>query len=138
MWAFAITWYQSVVRRRKLSYLNLLLWNYWTKSFQTWRGWPLGGDRGSLSQLCPKPRPPFKMYAVTKIELSLIAHCCFIIVHTRSHLNLLLWNCKIFGRDGLYMTPFQNCVRQPWPPFKMAAVTKNINFFNCSLLLYYK
>ena len=23
-------------------------------------------------------------------------------------------------------------------PFKMAAVTKNINFFNCPLLLYYK
>jgi hypothetical protein len=39
---------------------------------------------------------------------------------TRSHLNLLLWNCKIFGRDGLYMTLFQNFVRQPWPPFKMA------------------
>jgi hypothetical protein len=31
--------------------------------------------------------------------------------------------------------PFQNCVRQPRPPFKMAAVTKNINFFNCPLLL---
>jgi hypothetical protein len=25
--------------------------------------------------------------------------------------------------------PFQNCVRQPCPPFKMAAVTKNRNFF---------
>jgi hypothetical protein len=24
------------------------------------------------------------------------------------------------------------------PPFKMAAVTKNRNFFNCPLLLYYK
>ena len=29
----------------------------------------------------------------------------------------------------------QNCVRQPRPPFKMAAVTKNRNFFNCPLLL---
>ena len=36
------------------------------------------------------------------------------------------------------MTPFQNCVQQPWPQFKMAAVTKNRNFFNCPLLLYYK
>jgi hypothetical protein len=26
-------------------------------------------------------------------------------------------------------------VRQPRPPFKMAAVTKNRNFFNCPLLL---
>jgi hypothetical protein len=26
----------------------------------------------------------------------------------------------------------------PCPPFKMAAVTKNRNFFNCPLLLYYK
>jgi hypothetical protein len=31
--------------------------------------------------------------------------------------------------------PFQNCVRQPCPLFKMAAFTKNINFFNCPLLL---
>ena len=31
-----------------------------------------------------------------------------------------------------------NCVRQLHPPFKMAAVTKNRNFFNCPLLLYYK
>jgi hypothetical protein len=31
--------------------------------------------------------------------------------------------------------PFQYCVRQPCPPFKMAAVTKNRNFFNCPLLL---
>jgi len=47
----------SVVRRRTLLYLNLLLWNYWTKSFHTWRGWPLGGDRGSLSQWCPTTPP---------------------------------------------------------------------------------
>jgi hypothetical protein len=29
----------------------------------------------------------------------------------------------------------KNCVRQPCPPFKMAAVTKNRNFFNYPLLL---
>jgi hypothetical protein len=34
--------------------------------------------------------------------------------------------------------PFQNCVWQPRPPFKMAAVTKNRNFFSCQFLLYYK
>jgi hypothetical protein len=31
--------------------------------------------------------------------------------------------------------PFQNCVRQPRPPFKMAVVTKNRYFFNCPMLL---
>jgi hypothetical protein len=35
----------------------------------------------------------------------------------------------------IVVVPFQNCVRQPRPPFKMAAVTKNRNFFNCPLLL---
>jgi hypothetical protein len=33
--------------------------------------------------------------------------------------------------NGPWVGPFQNCVRQPCPPFKMAAVTKNRNFFNC-------
>ena len=36
------------------------------------------------------------------------------------------------------VVPFQYCVRQPHPPFKMAAVTKNRNFFSCQFLLYYK
>jgi hypothetical protein len=36
------------------------------------------------------------------------------------------------------MVPFQYCVRQCRPPFKMAAFTKNRNFFNCQFLLYYK
>jgi hypothetical protein len=31
-----------------------------------------------------------------------------------------------------------NCVRQPRPPFKMAAVTKNRNFFKWPKLLYFK
>jgi hypothetical protein len=42
------------------------------------------------------------------------------------------------GRDGPWVGPFQKCVRQTCPPFKMAAVTKNRSFFNCPLLLYYK
>jgi hypothetical protein len=29
------------------------------------------------------------------------------------------------------VVPFQYCVQQPRPPFKMAAVTKNRNFFRC-------
>jgi hypothetical protein len=42
---------------------------------------------------------------------------------------------SIFGRDGPWVGPFQHCVRQPRLSFKMAAVTKNRNFFNCPLLL---
>jgi hypothetical protein len=42
------------------------------------------------------------------------------------------------GRESPWVVPFQNCVRQLHPPFKMATVTKNRNFFNCPLLLYNK
>jgi hypothetical protein len=44
----------SIVICRKLSHLNLLLWNPWTKLNQTWQGWSLGG---SLSKLCPTAPP---------------------------------------------------------------------------------
>ena len=40
--------------RRKLSHLNLLLWNRSTKLNQTWQGWSLGG---SLSKLCLTASP---------------------------------------------------------------------------------
>ena len=36
------------------------------------------------------------------------------------------------------VVPFQYCVRQPRPPFKMAAVTKNRNFLSISALLQIK
>ena len=42
------------------------------------------------------------------------------------------------GWDGPWVIPFQYCVRQPHPTFKMVAVTKNRNFFSCQFLLYYK
>jgi hypothetical protein len=40
------------------------------------------------------------------------------------------------------MSSFLFIIKQQWtieenPPFKMAAVTKNRNFFSCPLLLYY-
>jgi hypothetical protein len=47
----------SVVRH-KLSHLNLLLWNPWTKLTQTWQGWSLGG---SLSKLCPTDSPSIQV-----------------------------------------------------------------------------
>ena len=34
---------------------------------------------------------------------------------------------KQLGIDGPWVCPFQNCVRQPHPPFKMAAVAKSQN-----------
>jgi hypothetical protein len=39
----------GIRRRRKLSHLNLLLWNRWTKLNLTWQGWSLDG---SLSNSC--------------------------------------------------------------------------------------
>jgi hypothetical protein len=44
----------SVHRTSKLSHLNLLLWNPWTKLNQIRQGWSLGG---SLSKLCPIDPP---------------------------------------------------------------------------------
>ena len=57
----------------------------------------------------------------------------------RSHLNLLLWNHREtkFGWNGHWVVPFQNCVQQIHPAFKIAAVTKNSNFFKCPLHPYY-
>ena len=40
--------------------------------------------------------------------------------------------------DSHVVVSIQYCVHQPHPPFKMAAVTKNRNFFNYLLLLYYR
>ena len=40
--------------------------------------------------------------------------------------------------DGPWVGPFQNYVWQPRPPFKMATVTKNKNFFKWPQLLYFK
>jgi hypothetical protein len=60
----------------------------------------------------------------------------------------LIWFSGLRGEDlnvivyqnmpNFYNRYYQNCVQQPRPPFKMAAVTKNRNLFNCPLLLYCK
>jgi hypothetical protein len=42
------------------------------------------------------------------------------------------------GRDGPWVGPSQNCVRQRRPVSKMATVTKNRNFFKRQKLLYFK
>ena len=61
------------------------------------------------------------------------------------------WNLKkIFSSETIepistklcwndpYVVPFQNCVRQRRPVSKMAAITKNRNFFKWPKLLYFK
>jgi hypothetical protein len=58
-------------------------------------------------------------------------HLASFICRKLSRLNILLWN-------HWRVVPFQNCVRQPCPPFKMTVVTKNRNFINCLFLFYYK
>jgi hypothetical protein len=40
------------------------------------------------------------------------------------------------GIDGPWVCPFQNCVRQPHPPFKMAAQPERTSNFICNLWLY--
>ena len=60
--------------------------------------------------------------------------------------NLLLWNYWAnfnqtllkWSLGGPWVVPFQNCVRQYRPVSKMAAITKNRNFFKWPKLLYFK
>ena len=47
-----------------------------------------------------------------------------------------LWT-KLCWNDH-WVVPFQNCVRQHRPVSKMAAITKNRNFFKWPKLLYFK
>ena len=60
------------------------------------------------------------------------------------------WNKQIFSSETIepistklcwndpLVVPFQNCVRQRRPVSKMAAITKNRNFFKWPKLLYFK
>jgi hypothetical protein len=44
----------------------------------------------------------------------------------------------MFINDPWVVVPFQNCVRQRRFVSKMAAITKNRNFFKCPKLLYFQ
>jgi hypothetical protein len=59
-------------------------------------------------------------------------------IKKKSSLKLLSQSQPNFVEHILGWFPFQNCVRQPRPPFKMATVTKNRNFFKWPKLLYFK
>jgi hypothetical protein len=73
--------------------------------------------------------------------------------HTLSHIPLyytMFNSLKIFSvqttgstgtklrHNGPWMVPFHNCVHQRRPVSKMAAITKNRNFFKWPKLLYFK
>ena len=55
-----------------------------------------------------------------------------------SPLKLLSQFQPNFAEMILGCSPFQNCVRQHRPVSKMAAITKNRNFFKWPKLLYFK
>ena len=55
-----------------------------------------------------------------------------------SPLKLLSQSQPNFAEMILRWVPFQNCVRQRRPVSKMAAITKNKNFFKWPKLLYFK
>ena len=50
----------------------------------------------------------------------------------------LLWQSQPNCWNDPWVVPFQNCVRQCRPVSKMAAITKNRNFFKWPKLLYFK
>jgi hypothetical protein len=51
---------------------------------------------------------------------------------------MLNYSCPAAVKIWAHLDSFHSYVRQSRSPFKMAAITKNRNFFNCPLLLYYK
>ena len=76
---------------------------------------------------------------LAKGHVRICHHLASIVRRKLSHLNLLLWNQGVKIKQNLTgVVPFQNYISQSCPPFKMAVVAKNRNFFNCPLLLYYK
>ena len=78
----------SLVVRRKLSHLNLLLWNPWTKLSQTWQGWV------PFKIVSDKPALQSRWLLLLKIEISSIVHCCFII-----NLNELKFLLQLHGNE---------------------------------------
>ena len=60
---------------------------------------------------------------------SVLLAFCILINSSKTTWTKLWWN-------GPWVVPFQNCVRQPRPSFKMVAITKNRKFGNKSLKNY--
>ena len=69
-----------VSTRPKLSHLNLLLWNHWTKLIQTWLGC------SSFNIVTGIPTLHSRWWLLLNIEISLIFYCCFIIGKKWTHI----------------------------------------------------
>ena len=91
-----------------------------------WNG--LLGD--PLSELCPTTPAQPRWLPLLKIENSAKNHLKIIFSETAGPIGPKLW------WNGLQMVLFQNCVRRPRLPTKMATVTKNRKFGKKSLKNY--
>ena len=120
-------WPSLFVRRPSIniSHFNLLR-NHWANCNQTLVEWSLGGP---LPNCVRWSRFPTKMAAKLKIEKR--GDEIFKKSETTEPISTnLCWNDP-------WVAPFQNCVRQRRPVSKMAAITKNRNFFKRPKLLYF-
>jgi hypothetical protein len=121
-------------RNDKRSHLNLRLRNHWTKLNQTWQGWSLGGSLSKLCPTAPSSSQKNQNYSFPCSCSQNLSSFRFIIKQ-----QWTIEEISIFSNSSQAgVVPFQYCVRQCRPPLKMAAVTKNRNFFSCQFLLYYK
>jgi hypothetical protein len=75
------------------------------------------------------PRQP-RWLPLQKIENSAKNNLQIIFSETAAPIGRKLW------LNGLQIILFENCVRRPWPPTKIAVVTKNRKFGKKSLKNY--
>ena len=78
------------------------------------------------------PRPPTKMSTITKNRKFSKKW----IKKSSPETAWPIWTKPWW--NGPYVVPFQNCVRQHWPPTKMATVTKNITECKHRVVTYHK
>ena len=109
---------------------SLLLWNYWANLNQTLLKWFLDGPLPKLCPVIPTSNQDGHQ-AKNRKKGAWNFKRIFSSETTEPISTKLCWNDPCVG-------PFQNCFRQRRPVSKMAAVTKNRNFFKWPKLLYFK
>jgi hypothetical protein len=111
---------------------KLLLWNYWANLNQTLLKWSLDGP---LSKLCPSAPSCIVMAAI--LDTGRRWRTQFLKGTTEgSSQQSFVEIGSVVSEEKII--PFYNCVRQRRPVSKMAAITKNRNFFKWPKLLYFK
>ena len=108
---------------------NLLLRNYWAIPNQTLLKWSLGGP---LPKLCPVIPTSNQGGRQAKNRKKGGWNLKKNFSETTEPIST-----KVCWTDP-WVIPFQSCVRQRRPVSKMAAITKNRNFFKWPKLLYFK